>query len=257
MDLYLSDLERPGAGEGGVEIVERKGLGHPDTLCDALAEEFSRSLCRFHLDRFGEILHHNVDKVLLWGGAARSAFGGGEVLAPFEVFLSGRAIDAFEGVRVPVEELAVEGSRAVLGRAPARAERGEARPVPLPGPSRSERAGARPSPRPRQRHVLRRRLRPPLRPGTGRPGRGARAHLGVGAPRAPGGRGGREGDGSPARGADPPHDRLRVRGPALRRPRGLPREEARGRGARAGGGAPRDAARGRRGGQHGRRSRTR
>jgi S-adenosylmethionine synthetase len=25
-----------------VEIVERKGLGHPDTLCDALAEELKR-----------------------------------------------------------------------------------------------------------------------------------------------------------------------------------------------------------------------
>jgi S-adenosylmethionine synthetase len=116
MDLCLSDLEGAGAGAGGVEVVERKGLGHPDTLCDALAEEFSRSLCRFQLDRFGAILHHNVDKVLLWGGAARPAFGGGAVLAPFEVFLSGRASDECEGVRVPVEELAVEGSRAVLGQ---------------------------------------------------------------------------------------------------------------------------------------------
>ncbi len=29
-----------------VEIVERKGLGHPDTICDALAETMSRNLCR-------------------------------------------------------------------------------------------------------------------------------------------------------------------------------------------------------------------
>ena len=114
MELCVGPLEGRGAGQGGVEIVERKGLGHPDTLCDALAEEFSRSLCRFYLERFGEVLHHNVDKVLLWGGAARPAFGGGDVLAPFEVFLSGRAIGECEGVRVPVEELALEASRACL-----------------------------------------------------------------------------------------------------------------------------------------------
>jgi len=47
-----------------VEIVERKGLGHPDTLCDALAEELSLSLCRYYRERFGLILHHNVDKAL-------------------------------------------------------------------------------------------------------------------------------------------------------------------------------------------------
>jgi S-adenosylmethionine synthetase len=116
MDLCVSALEGPGAGEGGVEIVERKGLGHPDTLCDALAEELSRSLSRFCLERFGEILHHNVDKVLLWGGAARPAFGGGEVLAPFEVFLAGRAVAEWRGVRGPVEELAIEGSRRLLGQ---------------------------------------------------------------------------------------------------------------------------------------------
>jgi S-adenosylmethionine synthetase len=115
MDLCVGALEGRGAGEGGVEIVERKGRGHPDTLCDALAEELSRSLSRFSLERFGEVLHHNVDKVLLWGGAARPAFGGGEVLAPFEVFLSGRATAEWQGVRIPVEELALEGSRRLLG----------------------------------------------------------------------------------------------------------------------------------------------
>jgi S-adenosylmethionine synthetase len=114
MELRLGDLVGPGAAEGPVEIVERKGLGHPDTLSDLLADELSRSLCRFYLERFGEILHHNVDKVLLWGGAARPAFGGGEVLAPIELFLAGRATTEVGGVSVPIEELAVEGSHALL-----------------------------------------------------------------------------------------------------------------------------------------------
>jgi len=116
VDLCLSELEGPGAAAREVEIVERKGLGHPDTLCDALAEEFSLALCRFYLERFGRVLHHNVDKVLLSGGAARPAFGGGEVVAPCEVFLAGRATAEHRGVGVPLEELAVESSRAYLRR---------------------------------------------------------------------------------------------------------------------------------------------
>jgi S-adenosylmethionine synthetase len=91
-----------------VEIVERKGLGHPDTISDALAEALSVALCRFYLDRFGVILHHNVDKVLLWGGSAKPAFGGGEVLAPIEIFLSGRAVTKAGDVEVPIDEIAGE-----------------------------------------------------------------------------------------------------------------------------------------------------
>ena len=53
-----------------VEVVERKGIGHPDTICEALAETLSRNLCLEYRERFGEILHHNVDKALLCGGRA-------------------------------------------------------------------------------------------------------------------------------------------------------------------------------------------
>lgn len=98
------------------EVVERKGAGHPDTLCDALAENFSVALSRFYLDRFGFILHHNVDKVLLVGGTAQPKFGGGEVTAPIEVFLAGRATQRYKGVEVPLESLAVEASRDLLRR---------------------------------------------------------------------------------------------------------------------------------------------
>lgn len=88
-----------------VEIVERKGIGHPDTICDALAEELSRTLCQFYLDNFGLILHYNVDKALLWGGISQPKFGGGKIIAPMEIFLAGRAINEYKGVRVPIEDL--------------------------------------------------------------------------------------------------------------------------------------------------------
>lgn len=86
--LILSPL----AGvDDSVEIVERKGLGHPDTICDALAEAFSRNLCREYLARFGSILHHNVDKALLCGGRSAPAFEGGAILSPIDIYLAGRA----------------------------------------------------------------------------------------------------------------------------------------------------------------------
>jgi S-adenosylmethionine synthetase len=88
-----------------VEIVERKGIGHPDTICDALAEELSRTLCQFYLDNFGLVLHHNVDKALLWGGTSQPKFGGGEIVAPIEIFLAGRATNEYKGVSVPIEDL--------------------------------------------------------------------------------------------------------------------------------------------------------
>ena len=116
MNLSITALGAAAAGSAAHEIVERKGRGHPDSLCDALAENLSIGLARFYVERFGEILHHNVDKALLLAGAARPAFGGGELLEPIEIILAGRATRRFRGVTVPVDELAIELSREWLGR---------------------------------------------------------------------------------------------------------------------------------------------
>jgi S-adenosylmethionine synthetase len=114
VDLVVRARDGLAPGAGPVEVVERKGLGHPDSICDGIAEHVCVRLCRAYLDRFGAILHHNVDKVLLCGGAARAAFGGGEVLEPIEIYLAGRATDEHRGVRVPVHEIAVEACRESL-----------------------------------------------------------------------------------------------------------------------------------------------
>jgi len=111
MSLQVSTLTSFAPAAAPVEMVERKGLGHPDTICDGLAESLSRALSRYYLERFGFILHHNVDKGLLWGGAAQPAFGGGKIVAPIEIYLAGRATREFNGIRVPVEEIAAESTR--------------------------------------------------------------------------------------------------------------------------------------------------
>jgi S-adenosylmethionine synthetase len=115
MNLTISALTMPATQSLPVEMVERKGIGHPDSICDAVAEEFSRNLSRYYLERFGQILHHNVDKGLLHAGIARVAFGGGEVLEPIDIYIAGRATLSFRGVAVPVDELAVESTRRWLG----------------------------------------------------------------------------------------------------------------------------------------------
>jgi len=110
-DITITTLSAPSPARQPLEIVERKGLGHPDTVCDALAEALSRTLCRFYLEEFGLILHHNVDKALLWGGASQADFGGGRVTEPMEIFLAGRATREYRGKRVPLDELVEESCR--------------------------------------------------------------------------------------------------------------------------------------------------
>ena len=117
MTIILGDRLRVSVAPvtaGAVEIVERKGLGHPDSICDALAETASLALCRLYRERFEIILHHNVDKVLLWGGEAQPAFGGGRVTQPIEIYIAGRATRRFRGIDLPVEESVAEACRGWL-----------------------------------------------------------------------------------------------------------------------------------------------
>lgn len=91
-----------------VEIVERKGKGHPDTLCDKATEELSIALSNFYLENYGRIYHHNVDKCVLVGGESRTEFGGGEVIEQIYLLLTGRAALSEE---LPLEDFAVENTK--------------------------------------------------------------------------------------------------------------------------------------------------
>ena len=46
-----------------VEVVERKGIGHPDSLADILAESFSNDYSLYCLENFGTVLNYWFDKV--------------------------------------------------------------------------------------------------------------------------------------------------------------------------------------------------
>ena len=75
------------------EIVERKGIGHPDSVCDAVADACSRALCSYYLENYDRVYHHNVDKAALVGGTAKPKFGGGMIIQPQYFLIVGRAIN--------------------------------------------------------------------------------------------------------------------------------------------------------------------
>lgn len=87
------------AFDGAVEFCEHKGVGHPDSLCDGVAEAVSSALCRAYLTTYGRIQHYNVDKALLIGGQSAPRFGGGEILTQPRLLVCGRA------TRIPGAEL--------------------------------------------------------------------------------------------------------------------------------------------------------
>jgi S-adenosylmethionine synthetase len=97
-----------------VEIVERKGLGHPDSICDGIAEAVSKALARTYLERFGEVLHYNTDETQLVAGSAAPTFGGGEVLEPIYLLITGRATKKYDGQRIPAETIALRAAREYL-----------------------------------------------------------------------------------------------------------------------------------------------
>lgn len=106
-NIVVERLEHPPIARRNVEIVERKGLGHPDYIADAVAESVSAALCREYMKRFGEVLHHNVDKVLVVGGQSRPKFGGGELLAPIYILVAGRATTEVKTESGAVETLPI------------------------------------------------------------------------------------------------------------------------------------------------------
>ncbi len=101
--LHIEDQE--------VEMVERKGLGHPDSIADGVSESVSRALSRLYLDEYGRILHHNTDETQVVGGASVPKFGGGKVTSPIYMLLVGRATTEVNGEKLPYRETAIEAAR--------------------------------------------------------------------------------------------------------------------------------------------------
>lgn len=114
----VSGQRTPLPHELAVEVVERKGVGHPDTLADGIAELASIRYSQHCLDVAGAVLHHNLDKVAVLGGRAAFTEADGVYDRPLRVAFGGRISTSFAGRPLPVGEIlqqaAVDHLRTVL-----------------------------------------------------------------------------------------------------------------------------------------------
>jgi S-adenosylmethionine synthetase len=102
--------------EREIEIVERKGIGHPDTICDLVCESVSQALSQYYLKRFGKVLHHNLDKGLLVAGRSQPKFGGGKILEKIKIIVAGRVTDKVGSIKIPVKKIAEKAAKGCLKR---------------------------------------------------------------------------------------------------------------------------------------------
>ncbi|WP_440765247.1 methionine adenosyltransferase [Natronorubrum sp. DTA7] len=113
-NIRVEPIDRQAVEDQEVEIVERKGIGHPDSICDGIAEAVAGALAREYIDRVGEVLHFNTDETQLVAGEAAPAFGGGEVVDPIYLLIVGRATKHYEGQTIPAEPIALRAAREYL-----------------------------------------------------------------------------------------------------------------------------------------------
>lgn len=88
------------------ETIERKGIGHPDTIADTLAARISQAYSKYTSTKFdGVILHHQIDKLMVIGGKTEVTFGHGRFLEPIRVIVAGRATYSFKNKEIPVDSI--------------------------------------------------------------------------------------------------------------------------------------------------------
>ena len=113
-NITVESLHKTPVEQQAVELVERKGIGHPDSICDSIMEATSVALCKEYESTFGRIVHHNIDKCLLVAGKTSPHLGGGKVDEPMRLVFGDRAIYEINGKKVPVGEIAVATAEAWL-----------------------------------------------------------------------------------------------------------------------------------------------
>jgi S-adenosylmethionine synthetase len=109
--MFIETLPGKPVAERDVEMVERKGVGHPDSICDAIMDRVSIGLSREYLSQFGHILHHNIDKAFLVAGEAEVRFGGGTIREPMKLIFGDRATYGMHGRELPIREIAIKTAK--------------------------------------------------------------------------------------------------------------------------------------------------
>jgi len=93
------------------EIVERKGIGHPDTICDLVMNQVAIDLAKFYLKETGSVQHHNMDKGMLVAGESINKFSGGEITKPMKLIIGDRATFEVGEKKFQIGDLAVSSAK--------------------------------------------------------------------------------------------------------------------------------------------------
>lgn len=110
-NIVVTEATGPSVEDIPVEIVERKGIGHPDSLCDGIAERISVEYTGWCEENLGVMLHHNFDKVQLVAGEVELGYGGGELVKPILIQIAGRGVPSWKGEEIPLDDIAVEAAK--------------------------------------------------------------------------------------------------------------------------------------------------
>jgi S-adenosylmethionine synthetase len=110
-NIEIEELGATPITERKVEVVERKGLGHPDFICDSIMNQVSIELCKEYMERFGAIMHHNIDKGMLVAGEVKTKFGGGVILKPMRIIFGDRATFEVEDEIIDVNNIAIDAAK--------------------------------------------------------------------------------------------------------------------------------------------------
>lgn len=113
-NIIIEKLIQKPIEEQEIEIVERKGIGHPDSISDGIAESVSRALCNAYLEKFGGVLHHNTDQVEVTAGESFPEFGGGDIITPMDILLTGRGVPEYEGKKIGIDRIAIGAAKEYL-----------------------------------------------------------------------------------------------------------------------------------------------
>lgn len=109
--IFLEPIRSMPTFKKRFEIVERKGIGHPDTICDLIMNQISIELSKMYLKETGTIQHHNMDKSLLVAGQSENKFGGGKITKPMKLVIGDRATFEVKGQKLPVEDVAISTAK--------------------------------------------------------------------------------------------------------------------------------------------------
>lgn len=110
-NVIVSELGKISIEDQKIEICERKGLGHPDYICDAIMDRVSVALSKEYLRKFSSIAHHNIDKGLLAAGEVERRFGGGVVKSPMLLVFGDRATFQVGREQIDVEHIAISTAK--------------------------------------------------------------------------------------------------------------------------------------------------